>query len=143
MRPALVLPATLAAALLVGCGAPAPQAPPAPATGSAAPTIAAAPSVETAPPTEAPSAAGTVPVGGGSWTMPDLVGTGLQEAQDAIQGLTDFAIPLTTSHDATGQGRAQVSDRNWKVCDQSVPPGATITPQTPIDFGAVKLDESC
>jgi hypothetical protein len=75
--------------------------------------------------------------------MPDLVGTGLQEAQDAIQGLTDFAIPITTSHDATGKDRSQVMDRNWKVCDQSVPPGTTITPGSAIDFGAVKLDETC
>jgi hypothetical protein len=78
-----------------------------------------------------------------SWTMPDLVGLRLQEAQDTIQELTDFGIPITTSHDATGAGRMQVSDRNWKVCTQNVPQGATITPETRIDFGAVKLDEQC
>jgi hypothetical protein len=78
-----------------------------------------------------------------SWTMPDLVGVRLQEAQDTIQELTDFAILIMTSHDATGAGRMQVSDRNWKVCTQNVPPGATITPETRIDFGAVKLDEAC
>jgi hypothetical protein len=78
-----------------------------------------------------------------SWTMPNLVGSGLQDAQDAIQELTGFGIMLTTSHDATGQNRMQISDRNWKVCTQNVPPGGTITRETRIDFGAVKLEESC
>jgi hypothetical protein len=78
-----------------------------------------------------------------SWTMPNLVGAGLQEAQDSLQALTDYGIAVTTSHDAAGAGRMQVSDRNWKVCSQSVAPGATITSATPIDFGAVKLEEDC
>ena len=75
--------------------------------------------------------------------MPDLVGSNLQEAQNAVQSLTDFAITVTTSHDATGKGREQVLDRNWKVCSQNVAAGATITTDTKIDFGTVKLDESC
>lgn len=75
--------------------------------------------------------------------MPDLVGENLQEAQDTIQSLTDFGIPVTLSHDTTGAGRTQVLDRNWKVCDQNIAPGATITAASSIDFGAVKLDESC
>jgi hypothetical protein len=78
-----------------------------------------------------------------SWTMPNLVGAGLQEAQDSLQALTDYGIAITTSHDAAGAGRMQVSDRNWKVCSQSVAPGATITSATSIDFGAVKLEEDC
>jgi hypothetical protein len=45
--------------------------------------------------------------------MPDLVGSPLQSAQDRIQRLTNFAIAVTTSHDATGAGRHQVWDRNW------------------------------
>lgn len=75
--------------------------------------------------------------------MPDLVGSNLQEAQDAIQALTDFGITVTTSSDATGAGREQVLDRNWLVCSQSVPPGSTITAETMINFAVVKLDESC
>ena len=75
--------------------------------------------------------------------MPDLVGANLQDAQNAIQSLTDFAIAVTTSHDETGKGRAQVIDRNWKVCSQNVRPGETVTTGTEIDFGAVKLEESC
>jgi hypothetical protein len=75
--------------------------------------------------------------------MPDLVGSVLQDAQDSIQRLTGYGIAITTSHDATGAGRMQVADRNWKVCTQNVPPGAAITSSSRIDFGVVKLDESC
>jgi hypothetical protein len=75
--------------------------------------------------------------------MPNLVGSNLQSAQDRIQRLTDFAIFVTTSHDATGAGRHQIVDRNWKVCAQNIPPGATIDRETRIDFAAVKLDERC
>lgn len=75
--------------------------------------------------------------------MPALVGENLQDAQNAIQSLTDYGIAVTTSHDATGDDRMQVSDRNWQVCSQNVAPGETITSGTLIDFGAVKLDEDC
>lgn len=75
--------------------------------------------------------------------MPDLVGANLQDAQDAIQSLTDFGIAVTTSTDATGEDRAQVLDRNWKVCSQNVSAGTPIVVGTLIDFGTVKLDESC
>lgn len=75
--------------------------------------------------------------------MPDLVGSDLQSAQNQIQSLTDFAIPVTTSHDATGADRQQVLDANWKVCSQSIPPGRTIDSGTRIDFGTVKLEERC
>ncbi len=78
-----------------------------------------------------------------SWTMPDLIGRNLQEAQNAIQELTDFEIPLTTSHDETGADREQLVDRNWKVCTQNVAAGEPITRTTRIDFGAVLNDERC
>lgn len=69
--------------------------------------------------------------------------SGLQDAQDAIQSLTSYGIAITKSHDATGAGRRQILDRDWKVCEQSVKPGATITANTAIDFGAAKLGEAC
>jgi hypothetical protein len=75
--------------------------------------------------------------------MPNLVGSVLQDAQDSIQQLTNYGIAITTSHDATGAGRMQVADRNWKVCSQNVPAGEPITSSSRIDFGVVKLDESC
>jgi len=121
----------LAAIALTACGSPpAPPAPPAPA----GPATVVYPMPAPVPATTAPTA---------TWTMPNLVGSGLQDAQDAIQQLTDYGIAVTTSHDATGAGRMQVSDRNWTVCGQNVPPGDPITPSTRIDFGVVKVDESC
>jgi len=85
--------------------------------------------------------AGTTPVS--RWVMPNLVGTVLQTAQDRIQALTHDGIFYTSSHDVSGRGRHQVLDRNWQVCSQNVPAGATITITTKIDFGVVKLTESC
>lgn len=75
--------------------------------------------------------------------MPNLAGQNLQAAQDAIQLLTGSAVFFTSSSDATGQGRAQVLDANWKVCAQNVAPGTAITTDTKIEFAAVKLDERC
>jgi hypothetical protein len=124
--------AALAAAALTACGGP---------TAPAAPTT-----VIVTVPVPAPAAPSPVPTSApaeSSWTMPNLVGSGLQDAQDAIQRLTGYGIAVTTSHDATGAARMQLSDRSWKVCSQNVPPGETITSGTLIDFGVVKLDEDC
>lgn len=70
----------------------------------------------------------------------DFVGMGLQEAQDSAQAEGFFFL---TSHDSTGAGRMQVFDRNWKVCSQSVGAGRTVDVGTELDFGTVKLTESC
>lgn len=124
--------AVLVVVTAAGCAQPA--APPAPVIVTV-PTPAQAPAITLAAPTPAAQPS--------SWVMPDLVGAILQDAQNTIQSLTDFGIPVTRSHDATGAGRGQVLDRNWRVCDQNIAPGATITASTSIDFGAVKLDERC
>jgi hypothetical protein len=111
----------------------APIAPPSPPTSEVTPAPPPAPSASSVP---------TVAMVG-SWTMPNLVGANLQEAQDAIQALTGNAIFFTKSHDATGAGRHQILDRDWQVCTQNVQPGTKITADTAIDFGAAKLDERC
>jgi hypothetical protein len=77
------------------------------------------------------------------WTMPDMVGTNLQKAQDAIQKLTGDPIFITGSHDATGHGRHQLIDADWQVCTQNIRAGTTFTAKSKIDFGTVKLAESC
>jgi len=77
------------------------------------------------------------------WAMPNLVGSGLQDAQDAVQKLTGNVVFFTSSHDVTGQGRHQILDRNWKVCDQNVAAGAQIQVGVKIDFGVVKTTEKC
>jgi hypothetical protein len=78
-----------------------------------------------------------------TWAMPDLRGRNLQGAQDAIQSLTDDLIWFTSSHDATGERRGQWLDRDWKVCTQNVAPGHRIGRGTKIDFGVVRVTESC
>lgn len=120
-----VLWAALLVALLTGCGG-----------GTTAP-----PPVTVTVPVPAPSA--DAPREARSAVMPDLVGVGLQDAQDRMQQLIGNPLFVTTSHDASGAGRQQVLDRNWKICDQNVAPGTRITEDTRIDFGAVKVEERC
>ncbi|MFF0747307.1 hypothetical protein ACFYVL_43695 [Streptomyces sp. NPDC004111] len=71
--------------------------------------------------------------------LPDFVGQGLQSAQDNAQAAGFY---LLKSHDALGRGRKQVLDRGWKVCSQTPKPGSHPT-STTVDFGTVKLEESC
>lgn len=94
----------------------------------------------------APAPAQEIPapsVAAGPWTMPNLIGQDLQAAQNAIQALTDYKVFFSGSKDLTGKGRMQVSDRNWQVCSSTPPAGATITEQSSVEFGVVKLSESC
>jgi hypothetical protein len=71
--------------------------------------------------------------------LPDLIGKGLQVAQDAAQAAGFYTL---SSHDATGRGRHQILDRSWKVCFQQ--PAAGLLPtSTKVDFGVVELTEVC
>ncbi|MGW9047173.1 PASTA domain-containing protein [Streptomyces lydicus] len=72
-------------------------------------------------------------------TLPNLVGKGLQSAQDAAQAAGFYGLD---SHDALGRGRMQILDRDWKVCTQKPGPGNAATSVT-VDLGAVKLSEDC
>ncbi|MFD4245698.1 hypothetical protein ACFWP3_29505 [Streptomyces sp. NPDC058525] len=72
--------------------------------------------------------------------LPNLVGKGLQAAQDEAQA-AGFAV--LKSHDALGRDRLQAVDRNWKVCSQQPAAAAKVDTTTIIDFGAVKLEETC
>ncbi|MFD5623458.1 hypothetical protein [Streptomyces yangpuensis] len=99
-----------------------PAAPDAPATGPA------------------PASASSAPAATKTATLPNMVGKGLQTAQDEAQA-AGFA--LLTSHDALGRDRLQALDRNWKVCSQTPAAGANVDTGANIDFGAVKLEETC
>lgn len=70
----------------------------------------------------------------------NFVGMGLQSAQDKAQA---DGFYLLKSHDSAGRDRMQALDRNWKVCSQNYAAGKTIPTDTELDFGAVKLDETC
>lgn len=75
-----------------------------------------------------------------SFTMPNLVGMGLQDAQDLLQSQGSY---LLDQQDASGLGRLQMIDSNWKVCTQSPSAGSSVGIQSTVQLGAVKLDESC
>lgn len=92
------------------------------------------PATKAATPASEPS--GTVAA---SAALPDMVGKGLQTAQDEAQAAGFY---LLTSHDALGRGRNQILDRGWKVCSQTPAPGTHST-DTKVDFGTVKLEEEC
>ncbi|MFE1921105.1 hypothetical protein ACFW91_00870 [Streptomyces asoensis] len=72
--------------------------------------------------------------------VPDFVRMGLQSAQDKAQKAGFYKL---TSHDALGRDRMQAFDRNWKVCSQNVKAGVVKSTDTELDFGAVKLAETC
>ncbi|WSL71536.1 hypothetical protein OIE75_29945 [Streptomyces sp. NBC_01723] len=73
-------------------------------------------------------------------TVPNFVGMGLQSAQDKAQEVGFYSLD---SHDALGRDRMQAFDRNWKVCSQNVKAGTSAATDTSLDFGAVKLEETC
>ncbi|MFD2081900.1 hypothetical protein SAMN05421678_101134 [Actinopolymorpha cephalotaxi] len=93
------------------------------------------------------SAAGATPAhrahragpGSSGTLLPNLVGMGLQSAQEAARGA---GFENLTSHDALGRGRHQILDRSWRVCGQAPAPGRWAK-DSPIDLGAVRLEERC
>lgn len=70
----------------------------------------------------------------------NFVGMGLQSAQDTAQQNGFYVLK---SHDALGRDRMQAFDRNWKVCSQNIAAGRTVSTDTTLDFGTVKLEETC
>ena len=86
----------------------------------------------------------TSAAGGAQFTMPDEVGRVLQAAQDDIQRVSHDPVFYTSSKDATGRGRHQILDRDWKVCRQNVLAGRVVERKTVlITFSVVKLAETC
>ncbi|WP_405549484.1 hypothetical protein OG215_24860 [Streptomyces globisporus] len=94
----------------------------------------------TEPATKAPAPSATEEEPAEKKAMPDFVGMGLQSAQDAAQAEGFYSLK---SHDSAGRDRMQAFDRNWKVCSQNMAPGKVIPTDTTLDFGAVKLEETC
>ncbi|WNI14172.1 PASTA domain-containing protein [Actinacidiphila sp. ITFR-21] len=72
--------------------------------------------------------------------VPDLVGKGLQSAQDVAESA---GFRRLTSHDSAGRARHQIIDQDWKVCSQKPAAGTRASTDTKLDFGTVKLDETC
>ncbi|MEU0368682.1 hypothetical protein ABZ070_00175 [Streptomyces sp. NPDC006283] len=103
------------------------------------PAAPAAPAAKTPATSSAPSASEPSATAGATAALPDMVGKGLQSAQDEAQAAGFY---LLTSHDALGRGRNQILDRGWKVCSQAPAPGTHST-DVKVDFGTVKLEEKC
>lgn len=122
---------------LAACGSAAPSSPVAAPTavqGTSEAPVTAEPTVEP----EAESAETVTLV-----KMPNAVGMVLQDAQDLMQEVTGNPAFFTKSHDVRFT-RMQVLDSGWKVCSQNVKKGEKFDPATDeVDFGVVKVDESC
>ena len=73
-------------------------------------------------------------------SVPNFVGMGLQSAQDTAQDAGFYSLD---SHDSLGRARMQILDRDWKVCSQNVKAGSSTSTDTRLDFGTVKLEETC
>jgi hypothetical protein len=74
--------------------------------------------------------------------MPNEVGHVLQDAQDDLQNVSGNSAYYSKSHDLLGN-RHQILDRDWQVCTQNITEGATVSESDTVDFGVVKLSESC
>lgn len=72
--------------------------------------------------------------------VPKFTGMGLQAAQDAAEAA---GFRHLTSHDSAGRDRKQILDRNWQVCTQKPAAGTRVATDDKLDFGTVKLEESC
>ena len=74
--------------------------------------------------------------------MPNEVGHALQDAQDDLQSVSGNSAYYSKSHDLLGN-RHQILDRDWQVCTQNITEGAAVSESDTVDFGVVKLSESC
>lgn len=113
-------------------------------TPTAASTVTQSQSVpaSTAPPTSVSPPTSLPATGAASYVMPKLVGKVLQGAQDELQTVVGSFV-ASKSHDVSGQGRLQVIDSGWQVCDQNLAPGASFSATTTVDLGVVRTSEKC
>ena len=72
--------------------------------------------------------------------MIPTIGMVLQDAQDLLQSQDSY---LMDQVDATGGGRFQFFDSNWKVCSQEPSAGTPLASTDVVTLNTVKLDESC
>jgi hypothetical protein len=128
--PALVTAVLAAAIAVAGCSAAHPTT-----SASTAP----AQSASTAP---AQSASTAPAQSSTSFTMPNEIGHVLQDAQDDLQRVSGNSVYYSRSHDLLGN-RHQILDRDWRVCTQNIAKGAIVSESDTVDFGVVKLSESC
>jgi hypothetical protein len=64
----------------------------------------------------------------------------LQDAQDLLQAQGSY---LMDQVDASGAGRIQFFDNNWRVCSQEPSAGSPLSSIDIVTLRSVKLDQSC
>jgi len=74
----------------------------------------------------------------GKIRVPNEVGKNHQTAQDDLQA---HGLYMLAEEDATGQARALIFDRNWKVVSQSPAPGSMVSEDTTITLRSKKLTD--
>jgi len=74
------------------------------------------------------------------FTMPEVVGMNLQDAQDLLQSRGSY---LLDQADATSQDRFQLLDAQWQVCHQLPAAGSHVLKTRIVRLDVVKLDENC
>lgn len=75
---------------------------------------------------------------GGKVTVPNEVGKQHQAAQDDLQAHNLYNL---SEEDATGQGRALIIDRNWKVVSQSPAAGTKVSEDANITLKSKKYTD--
>jgi hypothetical protein len=103
--------------MITGCSTGPPAPPSETVTVMTERPVAALPAPTIAPAPSAPAPVPGVPVATAapaaqSWTMPNLIARNLQDAQDAIQALTNNEFFYSGSTDLTGKGRNQIMDES-------------------------------
>ena len=69
--------------------------------------------------------------------VPDVVGQGLSDAQETLEG-TGLDVK---SNDVSDEDRNVIVDSNWKVVSQSIPGGEKVGDRTEVVLGVLKNDE--
>jgi hypothetical protein len=123
---------------LTGCGSSS-----SPVASPAAQTTSAIGTTPLAPASTAAATAVRAPTPSTSFTVPHEVGRVLDSAKADLRTASGNPKLVIRSRDATGAGRFQSFDQNWKVCGQDLEPGTDVSSSTRITFEVVKLTESC
>lgn len=133
MKHAVLLTMALLALMLTACGGETKTV-----TEEATPPPVEEPQDEPAPEEEpAPDDPAEEP-GGGSITVPNVVGKDHQLAQDTMQAAGLYSLE---EEDATGQDRLLIYDRNWTVVKQDPAAGTKVSEDTTIKLSAKKDGE--
>ncbi len=78
-----------------------------------------------------------------TFTMPDLTGKPLPQAEKAVQQAARNALFQIHPEDATPAGRRPEPAQGWKVCGQDIAAGQTTDQTSTLTLRVARLGESC